>query len=115
MSHVSAVVECDLAPSVGGILSVNGVRLERGNIVVQSIVVARGGSGNVPRGCGVFKSGRINHIVIQGLVALVEVGVGLNDQIHIVLNEQRLEDILALGTDGRAAVLGTHIPGTMHS
>lgn len=29
MSHVSAVVECDLAPSIGSILSVNSVRLER--------------------------------------------------------------------------------------
>lgn len=29
VSHMSAVVECDLAPSVGGVLSVSNVRLER--------------------------------------------------------------------------------------
>jgi hypothetical protein len=115
MCQVARIVESNLAPAIGGILSVSNVRLERCNEVVQSIVVARGGGGNVPRGCGVVKTGRINDIVVQGLVALVEVGVGLDDEIDVVLNEQRLEDILALGTDGRAAVLGTDIPRAMHS
>lgn len=76
--------------------------------------MARGGSGNIPRGCGIVKTGRINDIVVQGLVALIEVGVRLDDKVDVVLNEQRLEDILALGTDGRADVLGTHIPRAMH-
>lgn len=115
MSHVSAVVECDFAPSVRGILGVDGVRLQRRHEAVQPIVVARGSGGNVPRGCGVVKAGRINDIVVQWLVALVVVGVGLDDEINVVLNKQRLENILALGTDGGADVLGTHIPRAMHS
>lgn len=83
MSHMSAVVEGDLAPFVDSILSIHSIRLQGGIKAVQSVIVARGGASNIPRGFGIIQTCRINDFIVQGPVALVEVSVGLNDEVDV--------------------------------
>lgn len=100
MSHVSAVVEADLAPPIGCVLSVDSIWLQGIDKAVQAIVVTGGTGGNVPGSLGVFKACGVNDIVVQRLVALVVVCVGLEDEVYFMFHQQRLEDILAHGAHG---------------
>lgn len=96
MRQVGAVVEGQPAPPIGCVLRETGVAVSRLDEGIKTIVVACSTIHNIPGGGRVVKLLRISSEVGSRGVTLVGVDVTRQDQVNIVLQEKRLEDVLTV-------------------
>lgn len=113
MGQMSLVMESQPAPSIGIIESNSGIRLERANQAIQSIIVAGGSIRNIPWRLGVVKAVGVSHIVCKRHIALVCMHVAGEYQVNVVFDEVWLEDVLAIKADSAAFIGGAYIPRAM--
>lgn len=113
MRQVRAIVERQTAPAIRRILSVLIVLLKGIDQTVETIVVSRSAVCDVPRATRVVQSLRVNVKFGHGRVSLVDVNVPGQDEIDVVLQEERLEDFAALFADCAASVGSADVPGAM--
>lgn len=89
MRQMRVVVESESTPSIGSVESVqaeSGVILQRVLEGVESVVVARGTVGDIPRGFGVVQASRVDDSVGQGILSLIDVRVAGEDQVDAVFD-----------------------------
>jgi hypothetical protein len=75
--------------------------------------VARCTIGDIPRGARVIQLVGIAVEVVDRGVALIRMYMARQHQVHVVLEEERLEHLAALLADRAAPVGGADVPGTV--
>jgi hypothetical protein len=68
---------------------------------------------DIPRCTRVVESVRVNIVVSERRVTLIQMDVTSEDQVDAIFKEERFKDLLALDTDRAAPVCSTYIPWTM--
>ena len=100
MGQVGAIVEDQAVPAVGGVGRVKveaAVRLAGALQGVEAVVVASCAVCDVPGRGGILQAVGILLALGQWCQALVDVRMARQHQVDIVLDQQRLEDVLARG------------------
>lgn len=115
MRQVGAVVEGQLAPPIGCVLRETGVAVSRLDEGIKTVVVACSTIHNIPGGGRVVKLLRVSSEVSSRGVTLVGVDVTRQDQVNIVFQEKRLEDVLAVKANIGGVGSNGCVPGAVAS
>lgn len=115
MRQVGAVVEGQLAPPIGCVLRETGVAVPRLDEGIKAVIVACSTIHDIPGGGRVVKLLRVSSEVGSRGVTLVGVDVTRQDQVNIVFQEKRLEDIFAVEANIGGVGSNGCVPGAVAS
>lgn len=105
LRQMRAVVEDQLREAVILVLGVTRIRHERISERIKTVIVSCGTIDDVPRRVRVVQLPRVDDVVVDGGVAVVDMAVAAEVEVHAVLVEQWLKDGGAVGADSSSRVV----------